>query len=350
MTLHSAGRAGSRRPRRPRVRRAALAALGAMGATLALAGCAGGEDDVVGVYSARHYDLEEAFEKFHEETGIQVEFLFGTDAELRERIAAEGEDTRADVYITVDAGNLASAAEQGIFAPLQSEVLDSAVPEGLRDPEDRWFGLAQRARTIVYSPERVQESGLSTYADLAEPRWAGRLCLRQSSSPYTQSLVASMIAADGEERTEAVVSGWAENAEIFSNDVEIIDNIASGSCDVAIINHYYLARALDERPDLPVELFWADQESAGTHLNISGAGVTAEAEDPELAQQLLEWLATEGQEEFVGDNFEYPVNPEVAPVPLLAGFGEFRAQEIDALAYAELNADAVELMARAGYE
>ncbi len=336
-----------RNPRRPR-----SLTLGALAGTVALAltGCTTGDDNVVRVYSARHYDLEQAFEKFNEDTGIKVEFLFGSDAELREKIEAEGEDTQADVYMTVDAGNLANAADQGIFAPLQSDVLDQAVPEGLRDPQDRWFGLAQRARTIVYSPERVDPSELSTYEDLADPRWDGRLCLRQSTATYTQSLVASMIAADGDEATEEVVQGWADNAEIFNNDVEIIDNIASGKCDVGIVNHYYLARELNDNPDLPVKLFWANQDTTGVHVNISGAGVTANADDPELAQQLLEWLATDGQEEFVSDNFEFPVNPDVAPVPLIADFGPFTAQDVDAAAYGELNGAAVELMARAGYK
>ncbi|MGB3762313.1 MAG: extracellular solute-binding protein [Ornithinimicrobium sp.] len=326
--------------------------LGALAGALALTatGCAGGEDNVVRVYSARHYQLEQAFEKFNEETGIKVEFLFGSDAELREKIEAEGEDTQADVYMTVDAGNLANAAEEGIFAPLQSEILDEAVPAGLRDPQDRWFGLAQRARTIVYSPERVDPSELSTYEELADPRWKDRLCLRQSTATYTQSLVASMIAADGEAKTEEVVSGWADNAEIFSNDVEIIDNIASGNCDVGIVNHYYLAQKLADEPDLPVELFWANQDTTGVHVNISGAGVTANADDPELAQELLEWLATDGQEEFVSDNYEFPVNDDVEPVPLIADFGPFKAQDIDAVAYGELNAAAVQLMARAGYK
>lgn len=333
-------------------RRLQALTLGALAGTLALtaAGCTTSDDDVVRVYSARHYQLEQAFEKFNEDTGIKVEFLFGSDAELREKIDAEGEDTQADVYMTVDAGNLANAAEQGIFAPLQSDVLDEAVPEGLRDPEDRWFALAQRARTIVYSPERVDPSELSTYEDLADSRWDDRLCLRQSTATYTQSLVASMIAADGEEATEEVVSGWAENAEIFSNDVEIIDNVASGNCDVGVVNHYYLAQKLADEPDLPVELFWANQDTTGVHVNISGAGVTANADDPELAQQLLEWLATDGQDEFVSDNYEFPVNPDVAPVPLIADFGPFKAQDIDAVAYGELNAAAVELMARAGYK
>jgi len=327
-------------------------ALGGLTGVLALTatGCAGGDDNVVRVYSARHYDLEEAFQKFNAETGVEVEFLFGSDAELREKIEAEGEDTQADVYMTVDAGNLANAATQGIFAPLTSQVLTDAVPEGLRDPQDRWFGLAQRARTIIYAPERVEVSELSTYEDLADPKWKDRLCLRQSTATYTQSLVASMIASDGEAMTEDIVSGWADNAEIFNNDVDIINNVASGKCDVGIVNSYYFARELRDNPDLPVELFWANQDTTGVHVNISGAGVTANADDPELAQQLLEWLATDGQEEFVGDNLEFPVNPDVAPDPLIADFGPFRAQDVDAVAYGELNTEAVELMARVGYE
>jgi iron(III) transport system substrate-binding protein len=321
--------------------------------TLAAGGaCAGGEDDVVRVYSARHYDLEDAFTQFHTDTGTKVEFLFGSDAELRERIAAEGEDTLADVYITVDAGNLAAAAEQGVFAPLDSAELTSAVPQRLRDPQGRWFGLAQRVRTIVYSPQRVDQAELSTYEDLADPRWRDRLCLRQADSTYTQSLVASMIAADGEEKTLDIVSGWADNARIFSNDVEIIDNIASGACDVGIVNHYYLARELAENPDLPVALKWANQgpDQGGVHVNISGGGVVAAGDNPDLAKQLLEWLATDGQDAFVSDNYEFPANPEVDPAQGLTAFGAYTGQQIDAAAFGALNADAVQLLARAGYE
>jgi iron(III) transport system substrate-binding protein len=331
-------------------RRTVPAVLVLVSAALGLTACAGGSDeDTIQVYSARHYDLETAFEEFNAETGIKVEFLFGEDAELRERIAAEGEDTVADAYITVDAGNLAAAAEQGIFRPVESTELEDAVPANLRDPEGRWFGLAKRVRTIAYSTERVEESELSTYEALTDPTWQGRLCLRTAQDSYTQSLVASMIAARGEEETQDIVRGWVENGEIFSNDVEIIDNIASGRCDVGIVNHYYLARELREDPDLPVGLFWADQEEDGVHVNISGGGVTADADNPEDATRLLEWLATDGQQTLVGENLEYPVNPDVDPDPLLQELGDFREQTIDATAYADLNAEAVELLAFVGY-
>lgn len=342
---------GERTPmRHTTIRRTGAASVLALGLVGGLAACTGGDDNTIQVYSARHYDLEQAFELFHEETGINVQFLFGEDAELRERIAAEGEDTVADAYITVDAGNLAAGAAEGLFAPVESQTLDDAIPENLRDAENRWFGLAKRVRTIVYSPDRVQASELSTYADLADPKWAGRLCLRTANASYTQSLVASMIAARGEAETEEIVSGWVSNGRIFSNDVEIIENIASGSCDVAIVNHYYLARELTDDPELPVSIFWADQDAGGVHVNISGGGVVAAGNNPEGATRLLEWLATDGQQALVGGNLEYPANPDVEPEPILAEWGTFTEQTIDANAYAERNADAVALMGRVGYE
>lgn len=319
---------------------------------LGLTACSGGDGDVVRVYSGRHYDLEPAFERFSEETGISVEFLTGSDAELRERIAAEGEETQADVYLTVDAGNLAIAAGQGLFAALDSPVLDEAVPANLRDPEDRWFGLTVRARTIVYHPDRVAADEIpTTYEELADPRWAGRLCLRDSSNVYTQSLVASLVAHHGEEEALAVVRGWADNAEILANDVLILESIAEGLCDVGITNHYYLARLLEEDPSFPVALTWADQGGRGTHVNISGGGVTRHADDPDLAQRLLEWLATDGQNAFVDSNHEYPVNPEAEAEPLIATeFGtDFVQDPLDAATFGNLNATAVAIMDEAGY-
>ena len=318
--------------------------------SMILAACATGDDDVVRVYSARHYDLEQAFAQFAEETDVSVEFLYGTDAELRERIAAEGEDTLADVYMTVDAGNLAIAAEQGIFRPLDDPELTAAVPANLRDPEGRWFGLSQRVRTIAYAPDRVDPAELSTYAALADPMWEGRLCLRRSTNVYQQSLVASLIANEGEDRAREIVAGWAENATILNNDVAILENVAAGTCDVGIVNHYYLARLLEDDPDFPVELVWANQDTTGVHVNVSGAGVTANADDPELAARLIEWLATTGQSTFVDGNHEYPVNPDVEPEPLIAGFGEFTVDPLEAATFGDLNADAIELMAAVGYE
>ncbi|WP_034271751.1 extracellular solute-binding protein [Haloechinothrix halophila] len=322
----------------------------------ALGGCGvlSGEEADIQVYTGRHYDLEQAFTNFEDETGITVEFLSGSDAELRERISAEGEDTTGDVYMTVDAGNLWKAAEDGLLATLDSTALADAVPEGLRDPGQRWYGLAMRARTVMYNPDEVTQAefaGKHTYAGLTDPKWQGRLCMRESTSPYTQSLVAAMIDEHGEERATKIVEGWVDNdVEIFSNDIQILENIDAGTCDVGITNHYYLARLLADNPDLSVTPFWANQDGRGTHVNISGAGVIANSDNPEQAQQLIEWLATEGQNAFVDGNHEYPVNPDVEPEPIISDFGEFDYEPINAQAYGELNSKAVQVMNEAGYE
>lgn len=329
-----------------------LLGLALIGVAAVAGACSGGDDETIRIYTGRHYDLEEAFTRFSEETGISIEFLTGSDAELRERIAAEGEDTQADIYMTVDAGNLATAAEQGVFAEIDSPVLDEAVPANLRDPDGRWFGLSLRARTIVYHPDRVAPDEVpTTYEELAEPEWAGRVCLRNSSNTYTQSLVASLIGNLGYDEALDIVSGWADNAEILPNDVIALESVADGLCDVAIVNHYYLARLLEDDADFPVELVWTDQDGRGTHVNISGAGITRYADDPELAQQLLEWLATDGQSAFVDGNHEYPANPTVAPEALIATtFGEdFVGDQLNAAEFGALNAEAVRLLDEAGY-
>ncbi len=322
---------------------------------LVLSGCGAGSgsEDTIRVYSGRHYDLEQAFQDFAKQTGISVEFLYGGDAELRERIRAEGEDTPADVYMTVDAGNLWQADQEGLLAPLDSATLREAVPEGLRDPGGHWYGLSMRVRTVMYNPERVDPSEFDTtdtYAGLADPKWRGRLCMRNSTNAYTQSLVASLIEAHGYDGALQIVRGWVDNdVQITNNDVRLLENVDAGACDVAIANHYYLARLLEDNPDLSVRPFWANQDGRGVHVNISGAGVLANSDHPELAQRLIEWLATTGQNSFVDANHEFPVNPDVKPEPVIAGFGDFKYEPINAEAYGGRNADAVRLMREAGY-
>ncbi|MGH3903017.1 MAG: extracellular solute-binding protein [Pseudonocardiaceae bacterium] len=322
---------------------------------LVLSGCGvgSGDEDTVRVYSGRHYDLERAFQDFAEQTGISVEFLYGGDAELRERIKAEGEDTPADVYMTVDAGNLWQAGQEGLLAPLDSPTLRAAVPEGLRDPQGRWYGLSMRVRTVMYNPERVDPSefdATDTYAGLADPKWRDRLCMRNSTNNYTQSLVASLIEEHGYDRALEIVRGWVDNdVQITNSDIRILETVDAGGCDVAITNHYYLARLLEDDPDLSVRPFWANQDGRGVHVNISGAGVLADSDDPGPARQLIEWLATTGQNSFVDGNHEYPVNPDVEPEPLIAGFGDFEYEPINAEAYGARNAQAVRLMGEAGY-
>jgi iron(III) transport system substrate-binding protein len=338
------------------LRRTILIAITTLVAATVLSACAGGsgdDDQVLKVYSGRHYDVEKAFEQFQADTGIKVEFLTGNDAELRERIAAEGDETEADVYLTVDAGNLASAAEDGIFQPFQDpEELRKVIPANYRDPDDLWFGLAIRARTIIYNSDLLEEDEVpQTYEELADPKWKGKVCLRNANNPYNQSLVASMIAVDGREATLETVKGWADNAEIFGNDVELIEALGAGQCEVGIANHYYLARALEEDPDLPVDLIWANQDEQGTHINVSGGGVTKYADNPELAQQFLTWLATDGQSVLVDSNFEFPANESVEPAPFLVEeFGvDFKRQDVSASEYGLLNPEAVKVMDEAGF-
>ncbi len=339
-------------------RRPLLAVSGLVALAAAVSGCGvlgiGDEPADLQIYTARHYDLEQAFGKFTDETGVTVEFISGDDAELLERLKAEGDDTPADIFMTVDAGNLWNAARQDELAAMDSQVLEEAVPEDLRDPDGRWVGLAMRARTVTYNPEAVEESDFDaedTYAGLADPKWKGRLCMRDATASYTQSLVASLIDLHGRERALEIVEGWVANdVDVMSNDILLLEAIDAGACDVGISNHYYLAREKAENPDLDVELYWASQEGAGTHVNVSGAGVVEGSDNPDQAQQLLEWLATDGQNAFVDANHEYPVNPDVEPEPLIAEWGEFERMPLNAEAYGDLNAEAVDLLAEAGYK
>ncbi len=309
------------------------------------------EDHVVRVYSGRHYGVETAFDDFAKDTGIDVEFLFGSDADLRERLKTEGEDTLADVYLTVDASNLALAANSDLLQPLESPKLEQAVPANLQDPQNRWFALALRARTIIYNPERVDPAELSTYAALADPKWKGRLCLRNSTATYTQSLVASLIAHDGYDGAKAIVKGWVDNdPEMINSDPEIVRTVSKEGCDVAIVNHYYLAEELTKNPGLDAKIFWADQAGRGVHINISGAGVTKYADDPDLAQRFIEWLATDGQATFVATSQEFPVNAAVPPSDLLKSFGTFKADQLEASRIGDLNAEATKLMDEVGYQ
>jgi len=338
--------------RSPALRPLGLAALTVL--PLALAGCGivpGTGGPAIQVYSARSYGAEQAYERFTEQTGIEVEFLNGNDAELRERLEAEGADTEADVFMTVDVANLSLAAEQDLLQPVTSPALQSAVPAALRDPQGRWYGLSERARVIIYNPTKVQPSELSTYAALGDPKWKDRLCFRTSTSPYTQSLVASMIANEGEAGAAEAVQAWmANDPQILANDPEIVRTVAAGGCDVGITNHYYVGRELSEDPDLPVKVFFPNQASSGTHVNISGAGVTKHADDVPNAQRFIEWLATEGQSLFVDGNFEYPVNRAVEPVDVLQGLGEFTRDDLNVGELGDDNAAAVQLLTDAGYK
>jgi iron(III) transport system substrate-binding protein len=326
----------------------------ALALACALAPIAASAADLV-VYTARNEQLvKPLFERYEAETGVDIEYLTDKEAPLMARLQAEGERTPADLLITVDAGNLWQAANLGLLRPVESEVLESAIPAHLQDPQNRWFGLSVRARTIIYNTDKVDPAELSTYEALADAPWKGRLCLRTSKKVYNQSLVATLIEAHGAEGAESIVAGWVGNlaAEPFASDDEVINAVASGRCEVGIVNTYYFGRQKKDNPELPVAVFWPSQGAGerGVHVNVSGAGITTHAKHPEAAQKFLEWLAQgEAQSLFASVNLEFPANPAVEVDPLVKSWGEFRADLINVSRAGELQAEATMLMDRVGY-
>ncbi|MET0102932.1 MAG: Fe(3+) ABC transporter substrate-binding protein [Sedimenticola sp.] len=305
------------------------------------------------VYSARKEHLiKPLFDRYTQQTGVKVRYITDKAGPLLARLQAEGANTPADMLMTVDAGNLWQAADKGVLSGIESSTLSENVPGHLRDPGNRWFGLSVRARTIVYSTERVKDGELTSYEELADPRWKGRLCLRTSKKVYNQSLVAMMMARLGEERAEQVVRGWVENlaTQPFSNDTKTMQAIVAGQCDVGIVNTYYFGRLQKKNPDIKLALFWPNQQSSGVHINISGAGVTKHAKNRAEAVKLLEWLSSkEAQDLVAGLNMEYPANPSIDADPVVSAWGEFKGDTINVAKAGELQARAVMLMDRAGY-
>ena len=314
----------------------------------------GGE---VVVYTARKYQLvEDLFAEYSKATGTEVRAVTDDAGPLMQRLRTEGADTPADLLITVDAGDLWFAADQGLLAPLESATLTANIPANLRDPGNRWFGLAARARTIaystaVYTPERFA-SEVKGYADLAEPAWRGKLCLRSAKHVYNRSLVAALIARYGEPETETIVRGWIANlaTEPFSSDTLLIEAIIAGQCIVGIVNHYYLGRMIAERGTVPVAIRWPDQGGAGVHVNISGAGLTTHAKNRAAAVKLLEWLSTpEVQARFAAANQEYPANPQAQATDIVRGFGAAVQDPIAVAEIGRLQPTAAKLMDRVGW-
>ena len=305
------------------------------------------------VYSARIEKLiKPMFDAFTAETGIKVTYFTANEAELFERLKAEGANTQADVLMTVDAGNLWLAEQAGLLQDFDSSPIMANIPAHLRARNNVWVGLSVRARPIMYSTERVKPAELSTYEALGDPKWRGRLCLRSSMKVYTQSLVATMIKTLGEQRTEEIVRGWMANAPHISNsDPQMLEAIAAGQCDVTLANTYYLARLKAENPALPVAVFWPNQDDRGVHVNISGAGVTKHARHQAEAIKLLEFLSsTKAQNLYADDIYEYPANPAVRPNSLITAWGTFKADTVDVAAAGEFQVAAVKLLDRVGYK
>lgn len=344
-----------------------LPSLGLTLAALALAvpaGSAVAETEEVNLYSARKEALiKPLLERFTERTGIEVNLVTGKADALLQRLKNEGQNSPADILLTVDAGNLHRAKEAGLTQSFESDTVIEAVPPTYRDPEGHWTGLSLRARTIMYVKDEVDPAELSTYEALADPKWKGRICIRSSSNVYNQSLVASLIAADGTEATEewaeAIVANMARPPK--GGDRDQIKAAAAGQCDIAIANTYYLAGMLksddpgEKEPAEEVAIFWPNQpgsgDGRGTHVNVSGAAVTAAAQNKEAAVELIEFLVSpEAQAWYAEVNGEYPVREGVEISPVLAEWGEFKADDLDLVKLGELNGAALMLMDRAGWK
>ncbi|WP_366554390.1 Fe(3+) ABC transporter substrate-binding protein [Aquibaculum sediminis] len=322
---------------------AALAGLVGGLAFLAMAPAAQAEGEL-NIYSARHYDSDAAlYRDFTEQTGIEINLIEGSGEELVARILNEGANSPADVFITVDAGRLWRAEQEGIFQAVSSETLEERIPDYLRHPEDLWYGFSTRARTLYYNPEIVEEPPTS-YEDLADPRFEGLVCIRSSSNIYNLSLMASLIDVHGEEGAtewaEAVVNNFARDPQ--GGDTDQIKGVASGECGVAVANHYYYLRLVrsDDPDDQAVvekaELVWPNQDGRGVHVNVSGAGVAANAPNPDAALTFLEYLTTDSaQTYFTEGNNEYPVVEGVLDNPVLEEFGVPKAHEINVAVYGE---------------
>jgi iron(III) transport system substrate-binding protein len=306
------------------------------------------------VYSARKEHLvKDLFDQYEKESGVKIKYLTGKAAALMQRLKAEGKNTPADIFITVDAGNLWHAAKEGLLQPVDSQTLNNNIPAHLRDQEGRWFGLSIRARTIVYNTDKVTPGELGTYEELADAKWKGRLLLRTSKKVYNQSLVAMLIAEHGYDKVLEIVKGWVGNlaAPPFSNDTKVMESIAAGQGDVGIVNSYYFGRLIKKNPDLPLALYWADQESSGTHVNVSGAGVTAHSRQQAEAVKFMEWLSSEqAQNMFADANMEYPVNPNNTPHPTVQAWGAFKQNMMNLDQAGALQGQAIMLMDRAGYK
>jgi len=340
-------------------RAAQIAAIALAATAAALTPPAGADSGEVNLYSARKEALiKPLLERFTEASGIEVNLVTAEADALLQRLQREGTNSPADLLITVDAGNLHRAKAAGVTQPIDSAAVLEAVPEAYRDPDGHWVGLSLRARPILYVKDRVDPAALSTYEDLAGPQWRGRICIRSSNNIYNQSLVASLIAANGVEATEQWAAGLVANMARppKGGDRDQIKAAAAGQCDIAIANTYYLAGMLqsndpgERAPAEKMAVFWPNQDGRGVHVNVSGAALTEAADNEANALRLLEFLLTSDSQAWYAEvNGEYPVLGDVEVSPVLAEWGEFKADDLNLAKLGELNDEAVRLMDRAGW-
>ncbi|WNS74889.1 Fe(3+) ABC transporter substrate-binding protein [Bacillus sp. DTU_2020_1000418_1_SI_GHA_SEK_038] len=318
------------------------------------------ENQVVNIYTARHYEADEAvYKNFTEETGIQVNVVKGEAEELIERLKREGESTQADLFITVDGGVLANAKNNDVLQPVQSDIINKNVPENLRDTDNNWIGMSTRARVIVYSKDRVSPDELSTYEALTEDKWNGKVLARSSTSLYNQSLLASFIELNGEEKAEQWAQGIVNNfaRQPDGGDRDQAKAIAAGTGDVAIMNTYYVGLLVnsadpeEKKVGESIGVFFPNQETNGTHVNISGIGLTKHSKNPENATKLIEYMTgVEAQEYLSANNFEFPVNPEAKKPEILQTWGDFKMQELNFDTLGQHNHKAIEIFNKTGWK
>lgn len=341
-------------------------------AIFALAACSAGEEGnsdkqktavpitgEVNIYSSRHYDTDLAlYDDFTAQTWIKVNRIeAGADA-LIERVVSEGEYSPADILITVDAGRLWRAEEAGILAPVQSKLLEERLPDHLRHPDGLWFGLSKRARIVIYNKKQGRPANLNNYGDLANPEHKNEICVRSSSNIYNISLLSAIIAHEGVEKaeqwTKGVVANFARPPQ--GNDTSQISAVASGECRISIVNSYYLARFADgddqaKKEFAEIGIIFPDQETRGTHVNISGAGLLKYAPNRDNAIRFLEYLTEESaQQYFANGNNEYPAVPDVKSASAVEALGVFKEDEINAAELGRNQTEAVKIFDRAGWQ
>jgi iron(III) transport system substrate-binding protein len=314
----------------------------------------------VNLYSARKEALiKPLLDQFTEQTGIKVNLVTGKADALLKRLKSEGANSPADMLITTDAGRLHRAIEAGVLQPVSSTPLKKAVPEHLRHPEGYWYGLSVRARVLTYVKGKVNAGDIKSYEDLADPKWKGKICIRSSSNIYNQSLVASKIAADGKESAQAWATALVKNfaRPPKGGDRDQVKAAAAGVCDIAVINTYYLGKMINGKDTAQkaaaakIALLWPNQEGRGSHVNISGAGITKASKNRAEAIQLMEFLVNEkSQQWYASVNYEYPVKAGVSWSETLNSWGKFKSDSLNLSALGTHNPAAVRIMDKAGWK
>lgn len=292
--------------------------------------------DTLNIYTARHYDADaKLYDLFTQQTGIKVKATQAKVEELLKKLEIEGENSPADIFITADVSNLAQAKNLGVLAPINSQKLNEVVPASLRDSDGSWYAITKRARVIVYDKTKTKNPSVKNYEDLAKPEYKGKLLVRSSGSAYQKSLLASIIVADGEKEAKNWAAGVASNLAQApkGGDRDQAKALINGDlgAQYAIMNTYYIGLMLNSKNPKDVEvaqklgIIFPNQANRGTHVNISGAGVTKSSKDKAAAQKFVEFLLTpEAQAILTNINYEYPVNPAVAPNHVVSGFGKFK--------------------------